>query len=173
MVESRGEKESDYTLDTLKKLFSYDSLTREFISTNPRDKRNFGKVAGTTMKKGYVRIGARVAGKLRFYLAHRLAWAFHYGKWPGNFIDHKDRVKSNNCISNLRDVTRSINAYNYSREGKNSTGYRGVSVDLRKGLSRYRAYYGKKYLGSFDTPEEAAEAYNSFVGEIHNIIVED
>ncbi|MDD0156969.1 HNH endonuclease signature motif containing protein, partial [Shigella flexneri] len=66
-----------------------------------------GKVAGT-ISYGYNAInidGVR-------YFAHRLAWLYVYGEWPKQEIDHIDRNRRNNAISNLRDVSRVVNALN-------------------------------------------------------------
>lgn len=52
------------------------------------------------------------------FLGHRVAWAIFYGRWPLLEIDHIDRVRDNNRILNLRDVTRSENLRN---RGKNTT----------------------------------------------------
>lgn len=166
-------KETVFSLGVLKESFSYDENTGEFRSINKKSKRHFGKLAGTSMKSGYIRLGARIGGKLTYFLAHRVAWAFCHDSWPARFIDHKDRVKSNNRLCNLRDVDRSVNAYNYSRRGKNKTGYRGVFVDRRWTNERYNASYGKKHLGSFSTAEDARDCYRAYVDQIHDEIIKD
>ncbi|MCJ2709130.1 HNH endonuclease, partial [Escherichia coli] len=43
------------------------------------------------------------------YPAHRLAWLIVYGTMPDGFIDHINRVRTDNRISNLRLVTHSEN----------------------------------------------------------------
>lgn len=94
--------------------------------------------------------------------AHRVAWALHYGKWPEGFIDHINGNRSDNRISNLRDVTNALNLQNSHKPQKNSsTGFRGVFLDRRRGrftveLSANRV---RHRLGSFSTAEEAYAAY--------------
>lgn len=166
-------KESEEALQALKSSFSYDPETGLFTCINPLARRHFGKVAGTKRKDGYVRIGVKIGGKLKMYLAHRVAWAFHHGKWPTYFIDHKDKVKDNNRINNLRDVKKSVNVYNYSRGKRNQTGFRGVFIDTRRIPPRYYAVYSKTHLGTFNSAEEASECYQEYVKNIHEIIVED
>ena len=91
-----------------------------------------------------------VDGKLTY--AHRVAWEEAYGPIPaGLMIDHIDRDRSNNDLSNLRLVTPSLNRLNLGAE-------RGAHWDAKS--KRYRAqlkWKGKTYyLGRYDTKEEAA-----------------
>lgn len=166
-------KESGEALQALKSSFSYDPETGLFTCINPLARRHFGKVAGTKRKDGYVRLGVKIDEKLKMFLAHRVAWVFHFGVWPSHFIDHKDKIKDNNRIDNLRDVKKSVNVYNYSRGKKNQTGFRGVFIDRRRETVKYNAAYGKKHLGTFNTPEEASACYQAYVKTIHEIVVED
>jgi hypothetical protein len=71
-------------------------------------------------------------------------------------IDHKDHDGLNNRRSNLRPCTPSQN-YGNGRYQSGESGFRGVHR-LRK--NRWRAWVSKKYLGTFDTPEAAARAYD-------------
>ncbi len=75
------------------------------------------------------------------------------------YVSIKNGNKLDCRVENLEWVPRSVAVRN-TRKMFNSTGYRGVGKERNK----YRAvlYKGKvKYdLGFFDTPEEAAEAYN-------------
>ena len=69
--------------------------------------RKGDKISGKTTK-GYIRV--RI--KRTEYYAHRLAWLYVYGEWPKDQIDHINRDKSDNRITNLRDVTCSENNRN-------------------------------------------------------------
>lgn len=66
-----------------------------------------GQRAGS-YKDGYRRI--KVLGKR--YRAGRLAWFYCFGEWPAQQIDHIDRVKDNDRLSNLREATPVENCAN-------------------------------------------------------------
>jgi hypothetical protein len=75
-------------------------------------------------------------------------------------IDHLDGNGLNNTIENLRIATPTQNCIN--KQCKRSiTGYRGVYKECNKFKAQIQ--YNKKsyYLGLFNTPEEAAYAYDS------------
>ncbi len=75
--------------------------------------------------------------------------------------DHKDRDGLNNTKDNLRIATVSQNCTNRI-DFKNKTGFRGVNLTKS---GKYGAKIRKdrcklEYLGTFDTPEEAARKYD-------------
>lgn len=72
----------------------------------------YGKPTGWKNKNGYIYISLPTELGLKKVLAHRLAWFMTYGEWPCADVDHKDRDRSNNRISNLRLLTRSSNLLN-------------------------------------------------------------
>lgn len=112
-----------------------------------------GKEAGIVNSEGYVKI--QINGKK--YSAHRLVWLITYGSWPTDTIDHKNGIKTDNRIANLRDVTRSINAKNRQRRRDNSSGITGVSWD--KDACKWKAEIWqqrkRKSLGRFSSYEKA------------------
>lgn len=95
--------------------------------------------------------------------AHRLAWAFMYGEWPPQFLDHINGDRTDNRISNLRLADDYVNAQNQrvAQRSNKSTGLLGAS--FHKHTGRYVAVIrigGKsKHLGLFDTAQAAHEAY--------------
>jgi len=67
------------------------------------------------------------------FRGHTLAWALHYGHFPKLEIDHINRNTSDNRISNLRDVSRSVNARNKGLKATNKSGFTGVSYNKHVG----------------------------------------
>ena len=145
---------------------SYNPLTGEFTWKKPgRGRRRNGR-AGSPHSAGYTMIYIRVNGVSYNILAHRLAWFMSYGVWPESLIDHINGEKDDNRLINLRAVTSSQNSMNKGKYLTHTQTYRRtithgvfVGVDQMKG-GRWRATCARKYLGMYDTPEEAALAYN-------------
>lgn len=98
----------------------------------------------------------------RRHLEHRVAWFLYYGEWPKLHVDHINGNPGDNRIVNLRLATCSENAYNRSKPPHNTSGFKGVSRQRgrRKWQSLIRVQGKNKFLGSFDTPEEASAAYD-------------
>jgi hypothetical protein len=61
------------------------------------------------------------------YLTHRVIWVLCKGPIPHNLdVDHKDRVKTNNSVNNLRCVSEAINSRNCPMFKNNTSGKTGV-----------------------------------------------
>ncbi|CAM6588387.1 HNH endonuclease [Escherichia coli] len=103
--------------------------------------------------------------------AHRLAWLIVYGTMPDGFIDHINRVRTDNRISNLRLVTHSENMQNRKIQKNNKSGYRGVSWDAKYGKWRARINASGKCinLGYHDTAELAAAAFEAARMKYHTV----
>jgi hypothetical protein len=114
-----------------------------------------GQIITTKATQGYIKFN--LDGFL-FY-GHRAAWFMHYGEVPIE-VDHCDTNKSNNAINNLRKASRSQQGANIGMFSHNTSGFKGVSFEKRRGL--WEAYYakaGRKYfVGYFHTAEAAAQA---------------
>ena len=139
------------------------SRSNQFITWN---KRFAGKPALATIN-GQGRLSGKING-IEF-LAHRVAWCHHFGSWPKNDIDHKDGDHTNNRISNMRDVTHTINLRNRKKNANNKSGRIGVYFCRQR--NKWKAVIGsgrggKKYLGSFDTIGEAAAARKAAEAEL-------
>jgi len=146
----------------LKKRLSYDPLTGDFTWLNgPKQ----GQIAGTTTNTGYVQISIGHT----LYLAHRLAFLYMTGEWPENQIDHKDEYRSNNKWENLRPATHSQNKMHTPIQINNTTGYKGVRFDQRRNkyTSTIKVDNISRFLGYFDDPKEAYEAYVEAAKVLH------
>jgi len=98
-------------------------------------------------------------GDNKFVSVHRLVYKAHNLDWDitdnskNNFIDHIDRVRSNNKIENLQVATQQQNSFN--------TNAKGFYFDKRR--NKYQAHIkldGKKiHLGCFVKEDDAHNAY--------------
>lgn len=157
-------KHRDETLsfDYVSSLFNYDPssgvITRKITKAyNAKE----GSIAGVIHKTGYLHI--RIDSVC--YKAHRVAWILHYGVWPSNEIDHINRIKSDNRISNLRDVTRAVNVRNTGNRKDNTSGCKGVSYYKLNKKWGANISENKKvtFLGLFNSITDAEEAYMAAV----------
>lgn len=161
------------TTETVRALLGYDPETGVFvwrerpirIGKERSDKcwnaRFAGKVAGRLSLSGYWDIA--IHSKL--YRAHRLAWFYVHGQWPPDQIDHINRNRSDNRISNLRLATGTQNQGNRDVDRANKSGFKGVSWNRRR--NKWVAQLGgaRRYLGQFDNPKLAAKIYNEAAKE--------
>jgi hypothetical protein len=171
------------TREYLYSRLDYNPLTGVFIwkrrpgnerTINTWNTRYSGKVAGTVRLSDksddlYYRF-IHLDGKQR--RSHRLAWLYVYGE-NVELVDHIDGDGLNNRISNLRPLSQSNNIRKGKLQVNNTSGMKGVSLRADTGKWTARCKVGKQYksLGSFDTKEQAFEAYCSKVfeltGELH------
>lgn len=98
------------------------------------------------------------------YTAHAVIWKWLYGTEPA-FIDHDDHNRLNNRKLNLKETTRIGNQRNMSKPSNNTSGF--VGVGLHEPTGKWRAYLGTKYLGLFETMEEAVAVRTAAMKE-HN-----
>lgn len=137
-------------LDEVKRSLSYDPMTGEILWLVTRGAAKAGTKAGGLTPKGYVIINMRG----RWVRGHQLAWFFMTDEWPTLEMDHKNGVRHDNRWENLRLATPKQNQLN--RRPQSASGFKGVYA--AKG--RWVALIGRKYLGLFETAEDAARAYD-------------
>lgn len=144
---------------------SYDPKTGVFTRLVSAGPGKAGMVAGTILNNGYRSI--IVAGGPR--LAHRLAWFLTCGEWPTTDIDHVNGNRDDNRIENLRLSTRAQNNANSKLHCTNTSGYRGIYLDRRRGhwVACISIKDRNVYIGSFPSKELAAEAYAKRALEVH------
>ena len=139
----------------LKQMLRYEADTGLLFWTDFAHKSVRNKQAGT-FNSGYI----VVMYKGKFYKAHRLAWLLTYGCWPNEMIDHIDGNPSNNKLSNLRDVNNHVNQCNRHKARVDSKSkLMGASPYRNKWRAQIKRNGIVKYLGVFNTAQEAHEAY--------------
>lgn len=134
----------------LESLFGYDPETGEIT------RKSGAKAFTTSDTHGYLQ--GRVNGVLM--LAHRVAWALHYKKWPENQVDHINGCRTDNRLCNLRSANQVENARNAKRRKDNTSGAVGVCWHPRnkKWMARISANGRQRTLGYFASIEDAKAA---------------
>jgi hypothetical protein len=142
--------------EELWELFSLDPFTGTLYWNKHFSRARIGKPFGCKFSNGYI-VGEIANSK---YAAHRLVWKWIHGEDPIE-IDHIDHNRTNNAPWNLRSVTRSGNHCNRS-------GVKGWTMTKE---GKYRALicvHGvQRYLGHFETAEEARAAYDKEARVLH------
>lgn len=85
----------------------------------------------------------------------------------GEQIDHIDGNGLNCTRTNMRKATHSENLRNRGAPKDNTSGYKGVSFRLGRWRAQIVVNDKQIYLGTFDTPEQAAKAYNEAAVKHH------
>ncbi len=156
------------TQNYLKTILNYNPITGDLIwkiSKGRRVKKD--QIAGWTTSRGYREV--QIDGKV--YQAHRVIWLLEKGSWPEIEIDHKDLVKSNNRLDNLRPATDTQNQMNRALQKNNKSGHKGVIWHKRD--KRWYSYISvnKKHiwLGYYKEYDDAViarkKAVSKYFGE--------
>ena len=153
----------------LRQLIDYDPVTGVMIwrHRTPADFQDGGHTAAHNCAVWNAKNAGAIANRInhgrgykvvtifnRKFLAHRVAWAIHYGSWPTQEIDHINGERSDNAIANLRDVSRTVNVRNIHKAKQSKSGVIGV----RKRGNVWQASIVGRHLGNFTSLEAATEA---------------
>lgn len=130
--------------------YSYDHLTGDVTRIDT------GKPSRAKISTGYLTVFFR----RRTYSVHRIAWFLHYGADAQGYIDHINGDRADNRIANLRVCEQQQNTWNMRGRGHWP---KGVWWQKKRGkfcaAIRVGAGQPRKWLGAFNTPEEAHAAY--------------
>ena len=153
----------------LVKALRYNSRTGVFTWRHTLSSRAVkGTVAGTVSKQSGYRI-IRL-NKQNFH-AHRAAWLYCHGYLPTDVeIDHRNGVRADNRLLNLRKSTSTGNREN-QRQAKSNNVSCGVLGVHKRGSGKYLAKIttgGEVHrLGTFQTPDIAHAAYVAAKRRLH------
>jgi hypothetical protein len=118
-------------------------------------KKSAGKPAGRKEPRGYICVKFRMKGESVCISVHHIVWALHHGNWPEQHLDHINRIRDDNRIENLREVTPAEN-------NKNSIKRRIYPYVAPYHHGKFAAQVrigGEKsvHIGVFDSAEEARD----------------
>ena len=148
-------------------LIRYDKDTGDFVWSVSRPGASAGAIAGSVNKEGYrvIKLGRK---PIR---AHRLAWFLTFGVWPVASIDHKNGIRDDNRISNLREADHATNMQNKRKAMANnkSSGLLGVTWNKQHQRWQSKIMVNKQahHVGLFDCPREAHAAYLNKKRQLH------
>lgn len=159
------------TVDQLRQLLEYDPKTGVFDWSEPsrewfasdahwrayKAKQNGKQPFSYEHSSGY--LCGEIGGLA--LLAHRAAWAYCYGSWPLEQIDHLNHDKQDNRLPNLRLAPQAENAKNANKRSDNTSGVTGVywSRSRKKWVAQIGLPGAKtKPLGRYALFEDAVAA---------------
>jgi hypothetical protein len=151
-------KHSIPTAARVREILHYSPDTGEFWWIQPRLGCRIYIQAGSTHKSRHGRY-RRLTLDGKGYGAHLIAWLYMKGRWcrEGMEIHHKNLNSLDNKWNNLEEVIPLHNKWARKRKPQFASKY-GTGVQ-KTAEGHYVAIIQRRFLGSYNTAEEAAEAY--------------
>lgn len=149
---------ANFEFEASRKFLSYNPDTGHFIWLASKGKAKAGSIAGCLDTEGYVQIQFN---KVQIQ-AHNLAWYFIHSRLPSVLIDHRNLIRHDNRICNLREATAADNQRNKGIQKNNTSGKKGVWHNKKTNRFVAQTYVGgeRVHLGVHRTLEAAANAYS-------------
>ena len=126
------------------------------------------------LSSGYPIVGLSKDGKIKSHKVHQLVAQAFLGHTPNGMetiIDHRNGIKTDNRLENLRLVTPRENVTFGTLKRNTSSKYTGVS--WHKHNKKWKADIGingkLKHLGYFTSEEDAGRAYQEKLNELNGI----
>lgn len=125
---------------------------------------NIRETGLSKVKDGYHQIW--ISGKM--YKLHRVLYEkYHNIKIPvDKCIDHINRIKTDNCINNLRLVTLKENSQNQSIPKNNTSFHKNIFWNKKD--KKWKIVISGKYYGSFKELSQAVLHRNLMIGFLNN-----
>ena len=139
----------------IEKGYVYNSETGNI--TNPK-----GRILNSKTRGDYLIINCSINKKSCNVRSHRFGWYYVYKEIPDE-IDHINRIRNDNRIVNLRNVTSQENKWNQNRKGYH------WKKSHNKYEVRIKVNYKHIWIGLFNTEIEAREAYLKAKEQHHKI----
>lgn len=154
------------TQEIIKENFKYDPDTGDFFWIKQNyGKRNLKNAISSKNSKGYIQVCTNLSGSKKIYDVHRLIWIYVYGEIK-NQIDHINGIRHDNRLCNLREATHQQNMMNRKKTSKKNK-FKGIysSKNKKRWVAEICFKGQRKYLGIFDTQEEAGQVYEKAAKE--------
>lgn len=175
-LQSRAHKGKEpFTVATLRELLDAD-YSRGILIWRARSEETFktlraarvwnSRFAGQPIKPRSDRYGyARFTLQGITVSFHRVIFAHFHGHWPRQTIDHINRVKDDNRIENLRDISNFANNLARGQEGSLPRGIKRSSNGKKFVATIGKNKFKGSWLGTFDTLEQAEDARRKALAE--------
>ncbi len=120
-----------------------------------------GRVKVPSKKNGYDFVWLHKNNTSKQEYIHRLVAKHFLTSKKGTVVDHRDRIRTNNCPKNLRWITQGANIQN-SKTRVSLSGVKGVTWSKQKDKWHARIKYKHKtiHLGFFSENKDAEKAYH-------------